>query len=234
MSPQGILTLAKQGDPTAIAHLLNRSTHPHGIEVTVKRRNHYLYVLLEAPEPPNQYAATAFVRSNMKILRVELIRAVLVYGRQSGSPVPAWQQAILLDSFDSPPSPGRTVTQSPSSFTQSSGAIVPNSTYISPDGRSTSYIDPSDEASEFLKRPESVIFLILTSLLVLWDVYLALLEEVDSNVALTSKQLAQRLGTSKRTLRRMKRQPGFSQWAQSLDPENVAWVYQGGVYLPQA
>jgi hypothetical protein len=92
-------------------------------------------------------------------------------------------------------------------------------------------VESSD--SNLLNRPEAVIFVLLAALFVLWDTYLGLLDEVEPT-SLSSRQLAQRLGTNQKTIRRRKSQPGFSEWTQQLDPDGIAWVYcTGGVYAPK-
>lgn len=87
--------------------------------------------------------------------------------------------------------------------------------------------------AELLKRPEAVIFILLAALFVLWDTYLDLLDEAGST-QLSTRQLAQRLGTTAKILRLRKRQPNFSDWTRSLDPDGIAWIYStGGLYAPK-
>jgi hypothetical protein len=87
--------------------------------------------------------------------------------------------------------------------------------------------------SDLLKRPEAVVLVLLSALLILWDTYLALLDEAEGSMALSSRQLAERLGTTTRILRRCKSQPAFSEWTRQLDPDGIAWVYSaGGTYIP--
>lgn len=93
-------------------------------------------------------------------------------------------------------------------------------------------MNESSETSTLLKRPEAVIFILVATLFVIWDTYLSLLDEVDST-SLSSRQLAQRLGTTPKILRLRKRQPNFSAWTQQLDPDGLAWEYAGGAYVPK-
>ncbi|MFM7424429.1 MAG: hypothetical protein ACKO7W_05445 [Elainella sp.] len=88
------------------------------------------------------------------------------------------------------------------------------------------------DSSDLLKRPEAVVLLIFAALFVLWDTYLDLLDEAGSTT-LSSRQLAQRLGTTAKILRLRKRQPDFSEWTRRLDPDGIAWIYQGGIYAPR-
>jgi len=87
--------------------------------------------------------------------------------------------------------------------------------------------------ADLLKRPEAVVFILLAALFVLWDTYMDLLDEAGSTT-LSTRQLAQRLGTTAKILRLRKRQPNFSDWTRSLDPDGVAWIYSsGGLYAPK-
>lgn len=91
----------------------------------------------------------------------------------------------------------------------------------------------SSNQADLLKRPEAVFFLVLAALFVLWDTYLDLLDEAGSTT-LSTRQLAQRLGTTAKILRLRKRQPNFSDWTRSLDPDGIAWVYSSaGLYAPK-
>jgi hypothetical protein len=92
----------------------------------------------------------------------------------------------------------------------------------------------TSEIPEFLKRPESVVFIFFTTIFVFWEAYLSLLNELAPATSLSCRQLADRLKVSKSTVRKRKRQPGFSDWSKSLDPDGIAWVYEtGGLYRPQ-
>jgi hypothetical protein len=88
------------------------------------------------------------------------------------------------------------------------------------------------DSSNLLNRPEAVIFILIATLLVLWDTYLELLDEVGS-ASLSARQLARRLGTTQKVIRSRKRQNDFTEWTKSLDPEGIAWEYApGGIYTP--
>lgn len=101
-------------------------------------------------------------------------------------------------------------------------------------------VQPSDSAfaetseiPDYLKRPEAIVFILFTTLFVFWEAYLSLLDEFAPETSLSCRQLSQRLGVSKSTVRKRKRQAGFSEWSKSLDPESMAWIYQGGgLYRP--
>lgn len=88
-----IRELAKQGNPTAIAMLMNRSLQPKGITAKVALKNDCLQVMLESDRVP----ATDWVRvirKGLVILDVTSIKQVRVYGRQVGEKNPDWIQEI--------------------------------------------------------------------------------------------------------------------------------------------
>lgn len=89
------------------------------------------------------------------------------------------------------------------------------------------------DSSQLLNRPEAVVFILIATLLILWDTYIELMDEVGS-ASLSAQQLARRLGTTQKVIRSRKRLSDFSEWTKTLDPEGIAWVYNpGGVYTPQ-
>ncbi|HEY9627692.1 MAG TPA: hypothetical protein V6C84_10350 [Coleofasciculaceae cyanobacterium] len=96
MTQPHILELAKQGDPEAIALLMNQSLQPRGMTATVERQQDLLEVVLEAERVPSREALTAFVQKGIANLGVESIRFVRIVGQQSGAMLPAWMQELDL------------------------------------------------------------------------------------------------------------------------------------------
>ncbi|MCS6812120.1 MAG: hypothetical protein NZ772_00875 [Cyanobacteria bacterium] len=91
------------------------------------------------------------------------------------------------------------------------------------------------DTKSLLQRPEAVVLLAWLSVLVVWQLYLALAieEEIPSNRPLSGRKLAKRLGVHARTLVRHRHRADFGSWSQDLDPDGVAWSYQGeGRYIP--
>ncbi len=95
-TPGKLLKQAKQGDPKAIAALMNRSTQAKGISVKASLKNRCLQVLLEGDVVPHQSKTVEFVRDGMGKLQVEGVERVKVYGRQVGQETPVWQEEIVL------------------------------------------------------------------------------------------------------------------------------------------
>jgi hypothetical protein len=113
MTQQNLLELAKQGDPQAIAALMNRSLQPKGIVATVERQGDRLRVLLEATQLPNREAMTLFVQKGIVNLGIPLIRSIDIQGRQTGSDQPVWQQQVNLSESTETPTTATAATDLP-------------------------------------------------------------------------------------------------------------------------
>lgn len=96
MSQQNVLESAKQGDPNAIAVLINRNLQQKGIAAKVSRKDACLRIMLESSEVPNQSNLVELVCNGIKKLEVVGIDTLQVFGRQAGNDVPSWSQSIVL------------------------------------------------------------------------------------------------------------------------------------------
>lgn len=101
MAEPNTLKLAKQGNPKAIAAMINRSLRAKHIVAKVNRQDDCLQVLVESAQVPNQKAMVSFIRQGLTKLGVEAIKTVQVYGRQKGQDSFAWNQSFEIES--SPP-----------------------------------------------------------------------------------------------------------------------------------
>ncbi|MEQ9358794.1 RDD family protein [Coleofasciculus chthonoplastes] len=115
MNPAKIKKLAKQGDPEAIAVLLNGSLQRQGVTAKVGRENNNLQVILESAQMP-PIGLTQRICKGLINLGVESIERVQIYGRQTGEEIPDWSQDI--DLANSIESNDRKTDASTSSFTQ--------------------------------------------------------------------------------------------------------------------
>jgi len=97
MAEPRLIELAQQGDPQAIAALMNQSLHPKGMTATVERLGDALEVRLEADRIPNRQALTAFVEKGIHNLGIESIRSIRILGQQTGAGFPAWMQELYLE-----------------------------------------------------------------------------------------------------------------------------------------
>lgn len=95
-----LTALARQGDPSAIAALMNRSLKPKGITAKAVARHGCLQIQLESSQVPNQAALTQFVSKGLENLGVQSIRSVRLYGYQVGAEIPAWEEEIVLPNAD--------------------------------------------------------------------------------------------------------------------------------------
>jgi len=96
MTQQNLLQLAKQGNPKAIAAMLNQSLKSKSITAKASLKDGYLQILLESAQTPNQQDIVSFIRKGLTNLAAESITRVKVYGRQIGEESPAWSQAFEM------------------------------------------------------------------------------------------------------------------------------------------
>lgn len=96
MTQPNIRDAAKQGDPQAIAALMNRSLQPKGITAKVKVIDGCLHIMLEAKQVPNQPVLAAYIFKGVKSLEISVVKSLAVYGRQSGEDFPEWTERFDL------------------------------------------------------------------------------------------------------------------------------------------
>ncbi|MCY7394078.1 MAG: type IV pilin-like G/H family protein [Leptolyngbyaceae cyanobacterium CAN_BIN12] len=137
-----LLNLAKQGNPQAIAALMNSVLEPKGVTTNAQLIDDCLVIVVQSEKPLNQAAIVSFIRSGVGALGAASIRKVKV-SAQTGE-LPLWTEEFQLGnsaSHESIPtsdlalsqglkSPSRHPTASDSSWTQriiqhvSSSALV--------------------------------------------------------------------------------------------------------------
>ena len=96
MSGQEALKLAKQGDPDAIAAILNRGLVSHGVTARVSVDRDILQVELESDPPPHQQKFLPPLEKAFIGLAPQSLRGVTFYGYQTGSNSPIWSCSIEL------------------------------------------------------------------------------------------------------------------------------------------
>lgn len=89
-----VVDRARQGDPRAIATLMNRHLQPQGICVKTTFENQRLYILLEGAETPPQTRWVSFVRRGLENLDSPRLGEVTIYGRQLGEKKPDWVETL--------------------------------------------------------------------------------------------------------------------------------------------
>lgn len=93
---RNLLRLAQQGDPQAIANLLNRALNPRGISVQTRLDQDCLQVLLEGFQVPARDVWVPYLQQGMTNLGSPVVRRLQVYGRQRGQSGAVWQEAVVL------------------------------------------------------------------------------------------------------------------------------------------
>ncbi|MEB3343761.1 hypothetical protein [Okeania sp.] len=97
MTSNNLRELAKQGDPKVISSIINHSLQKKGINVQVIRDNGTLEITLESDQISNQRASLVeFIRTGIMKLGVESVNTVKVYGVQSDSEIPVWEEEFFL------------------------------------------------------------------------------------------------------------------------------------------
>ncbi|PZO36697.1 MAG: hypothetical protein DCF19_21065 [Pseudanabaena frigida] len=91
------MELAKQGDPQAIASLINRSLASKGIHAEAKLEAESLTISLHASQVPNQKAVVTIIHRGMVILQIEQIKHVKILTYRSDNNYLAWQNEFSLD-----------------------------------------------------------------------------------------------------------------------------------------
>ncbi len=94
MSQANFMELAQQGDPKAIATVLNRSLQSQGVTAKVIRKNDSLQVLLESAQIPAQKSLVPLIYKEISNLRISSIQTIKVYGRKQGDKDPSWQEEL--------------------------------------------------------------------------------------------------------------------------------------------
>ncbi len=96
MTQPNLVALAQQGDPRAIAALVNQHLQPHGIQSRVTVKAGSLHLLLEAEEVPPQSTYLAQIADLLGEHQIHAFETVMVYGRKYGDKKPAWQDTVAV------------------------------------------------------------------------------------------------------------------------------------------
>lgn len=97
MNPRlSLLKRAQQGEPEAIAALMNRNLGHQNARVQVRRQVTQYQVLIEAAEVPNQTATVKWIQQGLSKLAIPNVEQVAIYGKAKQSAKPNWRQVIDL------------------------------------------------------------------------------------------------------------------------------------------
>ncbi len=96
MTQLSVMELAKQGDPHAIASLINRSLASKGIYAKAELEADCLKISLQAAQVPNQKAVVTIIHRGMIVLQIEQIKHVKILTYRSDNNYLAWQHEFDL------------------------------------------------------------------------------------------------------------------------------------------
>ncbi|MBD2361642.1 GUN4 domain-containing protein [Anabaena minutissima FACHB-250] len=91
-----ILQLAKQGNPKAIATLINRQLEPKGIIATVDLKDNCLQILIEAVQLPPQQIIVEYFRKSFSNLDTTAFKTIKVYAKRPGEVFFDWHDVFDL------------------------------------------------------------------------------------------------------------------------------------------
>lgn len=253
MTSQNTLELAKRGEPAAIAIILTyHLAQRFNTTASVIRLGNYLSVLIDATFAAEQELLVKLVLEILENLGIGEITIVEVSARRIGDQELLWSQTIELadphipdlamnpelTNLDTSTVDLATALDTASPATISRPNLTGTSvTTVSPASPATISQTDEDEwdgtLKQLLLRPEMVALVAFALILVLWDTYAEWLGEIDPSEPLSGAKLARRLGISTSTLSRYKQRTNFSAWSQDLDPDGIAWIYEGNRFVPR-
>lgn len=98
MTQLSLMEMAKQGDPHAIAALINRSLTSKGIQASAELESpECLKISLQAAQVPSQKAIVTIIQRGMMVLQVEQLKSVKIFTYCADNSYLAWQYEIVLN-----------------------------------------------------------------------------------------------------------------------------------------
>ncbi|HEY9650957.1 MAG TPA: DUF1574 domain-containing protein, partial [Coleofasciculaceae cyanobacterium] len=99
---ESAFSLAQQGNPQALAFLIERLINPDldqrlatgGIQVKIRRKDDLLHIMSEAPLCPSQAQVGPSIVQFLRQLAIPKIAGVRIYGRRAGATSPAWNYGV--------------------------------------------------------------------------------------------------------------------------------------------
>lgn len=96
MTVQNVLVQAQQGDPDAIATLINQVISKKGLTVTAKSKGNCLHVVITGDLLPDRDSCIRFIHDGMMRLHAKPIESVRLYGKRSDQKWPSWTELLEL------------------------------------------------------------------------------------------------------------------------------------------
>jgi hypothetical protein len=90
-----LVEMAKQGNPKAIAILIDQLLQPKGITATVGFKDGWLHVILESAQAPNQQDTALYIHKKLCTLKSQHLHHVKIHGRELGNKTVTWTQEFV-------------------------------------------------------------------------------------------------------------------------------------------
>lgn len=96
MTQSNLIALAKQGNPEAIASLINRSLQPQGITAKASIKADGLRIMLESQQVPDKQTLVKLIQRGLRKIKIESIKTVKIYGKKIAQNSPVWRYQFNL------------------------------------------------------------------------------------------------------------------------------------------
>lgn len=97
MTQSDLLERAKQGNPEAIAALMNLVLEPRGVSAQANLQNSCLHVFFTSEQLLSQSTLASFVRTGMASIAAQSIQTVRLYAKKVGQSSPIWVEEFSLN-----------------------------------------------------------------------------------------------------------------------------------------
>jgi Tfp pilus assembly protein PilE len=96
MNQSNLLELARQGEPSAIAALMNAALEPKGVTAKVDLGGNCLYVVFESTHSLNPDTLIQFTYRGLQEMGTELVKTVKLYEQKIGENTISWKREFLI------------------------------------------------------------------------------------------------------------------------------------------
>lgn len=120
MTQSSLFELARNGNPQAIASLMNQVLEPKGVVAKTQLEGNCLHILFTSDHSLSQTAIASFVQNGLNALGTKSFQTVKLYAKKLGQETPLWVDTFSLKSYAE-------VTQPPTSR-----AVSPTASLLPP------------------------------------------------------------------------------------------------------
>lgn len=130
MTQANLLELAKQGNPQAIAALMNLVLEPKGVVARTQLQDDCLHIVFTSEHNLSQSAIANFVRNGLGTLGTQSFQQVKLYARKAGQNAPLWVESFMTGGVatarNAGPSPQPAPPRSPVASAENRQTTLPN------------------------------------------------------------------------------------------------------------